>query len=248
MSASLEFRGLELVTLTEAPNAGKNGLTQAIGVASAAFRLPKTRGKGHFWGQTITPPAPVAALAGAGAGNVDNGTHSYKFVKLVPGGKTLPGAASNIVTTNGGNGKVNVTLPGWTETNVYGMEVYRTVAGNAAPWKLLTTTYEPSGGTYLDNTADAGLGADAPSTDTTSGTSLLWKPRQIIVVSDIAFCYRLGATSPTAVVTDKYVGAGTQLYIPIADGINFMAVISADGVATGTLWYSVTKQNTDNPQ
>ena len=109
-----------------------------------------------------------AALAGAGAGNVNNGTHSYKvsYVDATGAGAGV-GAVSNTVTVvdKTSDGKVALTAipvgPGGTTSR----KIYRTAAGNAVtgPWLLLTTIADNSTTTYTDNTADASLGASLAS-------------------------------------------------------------------------------------
>lgn len=111
--------------------------------------------------------ACVGALAAAGAGNVENGTHSYKVTFVGPGGESPLNATSNVVTVvdKTANGKVSLTsIPvGAAGTGVTARNVYRTVAGNAGSYKLLTTLADNSTSTYTDNTADASLGAVGPA-------------------------------------------------------------------------------------
>lgn len=108
-----------------------------------------------------------AALAGAGAGNVTTGTHSYKIVIVKPSGYTLPSAASGIVSTDTTtDGKVNVSRTGGSLPTGWTWDIYRTVAGNAAPWKLVISGLAAGVTTYLDNIADGSLGASAPASST----------------------------------------------------------------------------------
>lgn len=122
------------------------------------------------------PAAPVAALAGLGAGNVNDGTHSYKVTYTSSAGESLPSPVSNTVTTTAGDGQVNVTLPliGTTPLSAgygaTGWEVYRTIAGAAVtgPWNLVATVLAADPNPYLDNIADGALGAAAPTVSTAS--------------------------------------------------------------------------------
>lgn len=127
---------------------------------------------------TQAPGAVIAALAGAGAGNVNNGTHSYKFTFVTASGETAAGAVSNTITVvdKTVDGKVTLSnlpkLAPW----VTALNVYRTAAGNAAtgPWKLVESIavgVQTPGLTYTDNTADASLGATIPATNTTLDTT-----------------------------------------------------------------------------
>jgi len=82
-------------------------------------------------------------------------------------GESGPSAASNIVTVADKtvNGQVVVTLdigPAGTTSR----KLYRTVAGNAAPWKLVATIANNTATSYTDNIADGSLGANAPATST----------------------------------------------------------------------------------
>src|SRR5688572_6601369 len=121
--------------------------------------------------ESVTPSAIVAALAGAGAGNVDDGTHSYKVTHTSSVGESAPSAVSNTVTVADKtmDGKIAVTLP----TAVAGQvawKIYRSEAGDAVtgPWLLVATQTVATGTAYVDNLADSGLGAAAPSVSTAS--------------------------------------------------------------------------------
>lgn len=106
---------------------------------------------------TGLPAAPTAA-AGA-AGNVNVGTHSWKVTFVSAAGETAPSVASatlNIATSAKQVNLTNIPVgPGGTTARM----IYRTVAGNAAPWKLVTTIANNSATSVTDNVADASLGA-----------------------------------------------------------------------------------------
>lgn len=130
----------------------------------------------HVWnGSTHTditrrvtaPGACTAALAGAGAGNVDNGTHKWKVTFVNANGETEAGTESNEinVTDKSTDGKVDLSsIPTSSEDTVTARKIYRTEAG-LTTFKLLTTISDNVTTTYQDNTADSGLGAAAPSTN-----------------------------------------------------------------------------------
>lgn len=111
--------------------------------------------------------ACTAALAGAGAGNVDNGTHSYKVTFVGPGGESPLNATSNVlnVVDKTVNGKVSLTaIPvGGVGTGVVSRNIYRTVAGNGGSYKLLTSIADNVTTIYTDNTSDASLGGVGPT-------------------------------------------------------------------------------------
>lgn len=119
-------------------------------------------------GATPVPTAATGALAGAGAGNVDNGTHSWIVTFVTAGGETTAGATSNVVTVADKtvNGKVSLTSVPTGNAFVTSRKIYRTIAGNTGNYLLLTTIADNTTTTYTDNTADAGLGAASPASNT----------------------------------------------------------------------------------
>ena len=110
------------------------------------------------------PPACVAALAGLGAGNVDNGSHIYTITFVTAVGETELGTASNIVTVvnQALDGQVSLTgIPlGPAGQGVTQRKIYRTLAGGGL-FYYLATIPDNSTVTYTDNTADGGLGIDS---------------------------------------------------------------------------------------
>ena len=105
------------------------------------------------------PTACTAALAGAGAGNVDNGDHIYKITFVNEAGETELGTASNTVTVsdNTTNGQVNLTdIPVSPSSSVTSRKIYRTKAGGT-DYYLVDTISDNTTTTYTDNTADASL-------------------------------------------------------------------------------------------
>jgi len=105
------------------------------------------------------PTACTAALAGDGAGNVDNGIHKYRITYVNATGETELGAVSNAVTVTDKDtdGKVVLTgIPTSSSGSVTSRKIYRTKAGGNA-YYLLTTIADNTTTTYTDNTADAGL-------------------------------------------------------------------------------------------
>lgn len=159
--------------------------------------------------------APSAALKDpAAAGNVDDGTHSYKLTEITAAGETEPTAKSNVVTVanKAVNGKITVTLPTKSSSAVTAFGLYRTVAGDAGAWKLVANDISPDAATYLDNVADGSLGANAPSSNTT-GTVLFDVP-----------------------LTANQADSGPKLDRPIdIEGVLSVEVVS--GAVTGALFY-----------
>ncbi len=121
-----------------------------------------------------SPPAPTAALASPSApGNVDNGAHRYLVTFVTADGETDAGAATGAVTVadKAVNGQVALTNIATGGAAVTARKIYRTVAAGAV-YKLLTTLANNTATTYTDNVADASLGADAPTANTTQDPHL----------------------------------------------------------------------------
>ena len=177
-----------------------NALTPEITVDTSAETLYLTKPSDETWQGTVTlagtltwfrwrangaqegaadfitaPGAPTVALAGDGAGNVDDGAHTYLVTYYSLEGETEGGTASSAVTVtdNGSNGKVDVTgIPVSSDSNVVGRKIYRSKAGTTSPLYLLTTITDNTTTTYEDNTADSGLGAVLEDYNTTWPTRL----------------------------------------------------------------------------
>lgn len=124
-----------------------------------------------------TPGAPSAALAGAGAGNVDNGTHVYAVTCVTAAGQTSASAASSSVNVvdKTMNGKVTVTLGTSCTKFTTGRNIYRSKTGTTTPLFLVAASpvvADNTTATYLDNIADASLQAGtAPTANTTSNAT-----------------------------------------------------------------------------
>lgn len=122
-------------------------------------------------GQVDAPGAPVGALISpAAAGNIENGTHSYKVTFVTGVGETEAGTASNVVTVvdKTVNGKIVLTgIPVSPSALVTSRKIYRTEAGGVN-YKLLTTIANNTATTFTDNVADGSLTTAAPSTNTTT--------------------------------------------------------------------------------
>jgi hypothetical protein len=127
-------------------------------------------------GAVAAPGAPVATLAGAGAGNVDNGTHSWKVTFVTVAGETTPSATSNVlnVVDKTTDGKVSVTGIPVGPLGTTARKLYRTVAGDTGSYKLVTTLSDNTTTVYEDDTADGSLGANAPSSNTAGLQPVDW--------------------------------------------------------------------------
>jgi len=118
-------------------------------------------------------PAPTlvtAALAAVPiAGNVEAGTHKYLATFVTADGETDAGQASAAVTVvdKAVNGKVELTAIPLGGSAVTSRKIYRQFNGTGT-FKLQSTIANNTATTLTDNAANASLGADAPSTNTTS--------------------------------------------------------------------------------
>lgn len=148
------------------------GLTRYLTLYSGASTTTQGRfslnagGDLLFAQATLTSSAPSAALAGAGAGNVDNGSHVYAETCVTPGGETNISASSGAVTVADKtvNGKVTVTLATVTPCGAFttGRNLYRSKAGTTTPLYLVAASpvvANNTTATYTDNIADASLQA-----------------------------------------------------------------------------------------
>jgi len=118
----------------------------------------------------LPPSAPTAALATTPiAGNVDNGAHRYGVSFQTADGETDLGTATAPVTVADKtvNGQVSLTAIPLGGAMTTARKLYRTLAGGSA-YYLLTTISNNTATTYTDNIADASLGAQAPTVNTTS--------------------------------------------------------------------------------
>jgi len=123
----------------------------------------------------------AAALAGGGAGNVNNGAHSYLVTFVTAEGETSfndedLGAVSATVAALGTDGQVALTDIPLGSAFVTARKLYRTAA-NAdrnipANYKLLATISNNTATTYTDNIADSSLTTVIPIRNTTENPIL----------------------------------------------------------------------------
>jgi hypothetical protein len=145
--------------------------------------------------RVIKPTACTAALAGVGAGNVDNGIHSYQVAFYTADGHTEPGTTSNVVTVvdKASDGKVQLTnIPTSTDDRVVGRYIFRKKATDAY-FYLLADIADNTTTTYLDNTADAGLGFRNSSYDNTTLRVLDESGDTLMMLGQTNFGFGVGA-------------------------------------------------------
>lgn len=109
---------------------------------------------------SILPDALVAALAGLGAGNVDDGLHNYRVVHVRPLGDTQGGTITPLtVVDKTADGQVALSGIAAGPAGTTARKVYRTKVGDPLAYFLLTTIADNVTTVFADNVADAGLGA-----------------------------------------------------------------------------------------
>jgi hypothetical protein len=121
--------------------------------------------RGYFqWQLGIGAPFGIEG----GPGNVDPGLHSWAVTFVTGSGETNLGTNSVALDVIGSGSPnlgsvVNVDAIPLGPAGTTARKLYRTVAGNIGPFKLVTIFADNFTTAYADNTADADLGADAPS-------------------------------------------------------------------------------------
>lgn len=217
--------------------------TLAFTNVSAAGLLTRSVA-GAKWGMR-PPAAPGAltdALAGAGAGNVDNGEHKYVVTFVTADGETVAGTVSGGVTVvdKTVNGQVALSaIPTGRANTVKARKVYRSKVGDLTAFFLLTTISDNTTTTYTDNTADAGLGAEVHDEDTSYPYRLLRLPSQIVVDTDQRVYIGFGATSPTITSGNQLLEIGERQIVDVPEGSLYIGALRA-GSSNGTLGYSQT--------
>ncbi len=123
--------------------------------------------------QEPAPDAVAAALIAATPGNVDDGAHRYLATFITADGETQAGTVSAAVTIvdKAVAGQVALTGIPLGGAAVTARKLYRTAAAGST-YLLLATLANNTATTYTDNTADASLGAGAPSANTTGDPEL----------------------------------------------------------------------------
>lgn len=142
--------------------AGRARFNDSIGIDTdpSTFGMD-IRGSINYVGSVKPVNNMTVALAGV-AGNVDNGTHSYKVTYYTDIGETEISALYKTITVTDKttNGQVNISnIPVSTDLKVTGRRIYRTLANQTASYFLLVDIPNNTDTTYTDNTADSGLGA-----------------------------------------------------------------------------------------
>lgn len=156
---------VQTTTLTLVADPGTFGVQQDITIWQGTTVLIVDSQKGYFqWNVSVGAPIPVED----GAGNVNPGTHSWAVTFVSATGESQLGTHSNVIDVIGGSPPtgsiVNLSAVPLGPTGTTSRKVYRTVAGNLGAFKLVGTIGNNVTTAFVDNVADASLGADAPAT------------------------------------------------------------------------------------
>lgn len=116
------------------------------------------------------PPSAITVALGVGSGSVTAGVHRYLATFVTSTGETQAGEISEPVTVvNGIVSLSNIAIGG---ADTIARKLYRTQAGGSN-YLHLTTLLDNTTEVYSDSIADAALGAEAPSVNTTGDSELM---------------------------------------------------------------------------
>lgn len=132
----------------------------------------------------LAPGAPTIALAGVGAGLVNDGVHRYRLTFVTQDGETEGGTISApvVVADHTANGQVRLTDLPLGAGNIISRKLYRTMA-NGADYFLAATIADNTVTTVVDNVADVALGVGCPTLNSTVDPQL---SALIVVAREVA--------------------------------------------------------------
>lgn len=151
-------------TLTQVAVAGTFGTIQDFSIWQGSTLLIVDTATGYFqWNIAIGSPLATEGVSG----NVDPGLHSWAVTFVTGTGETALGTNSIPLNVIGGSppvgSQVILSAIPLGPTGTTARKIYRTVAGNTGPFKLVGTISDNVSTTTVDDIADSSLGADAPS-------------------------------------------------------------------------------------
>lgn len=182
-------------------------------------------------GQEPPPSAVTAALASPAApGSVDNGAHRYAVTFVTADGETQAGTASAAVTVADKtiNGQVALTGIAVGGAAVTSRKIYRTIAGGTT-YLLLATIGNNTATTYTDNIADASLGVQAPTTNTTLDPLLLNFIRTARLMAEQEL-HRYLVTQTLDMYLDWFPINGMPIVLPPLQTVSAITYFDGDGV------------------
>jgi hypothetical protein len=121
-----------------------------------------------LWNATISGSTPTTTLTAGfptAGGSVTTGTHSYVVSYVYSSGdETFVSRPSNIINITGSSKTVLLSNIPTGNAQVTARNIYRTAAGNAGNYLLLTTLTVATGTTFSDTIADTSLTTTPPIT------------------------------------------------------------------------------------
>lgn len=201
-----------------------------VGEVKTHLRLDSANGE-------PAPTAPTVTLSAA-ASNVTAGAHRYGVTFVTADGETELGAVSSSVTTIANtHARVAVSAIPLGGSAVTARKLYRTAAGGST-YLLLATLSDNTTTTYTDDIADASLGAEAPSTNTTADPELVsWitAARQTVEV----FTHRAFCTQTWDLKFDDFPpGYETAIWLPKPPLVSVASVTYIDTDGDSQTWSS----------
>lgn len=137
------------------------------------------------YGSLSAPTTAPTATLSAVAGNVDVGSHVYAVTYVgTNGGETLIGPASGAVTTATGSQQVALSAIPTGPTGVSSRKMYRSKANTTTPLFYLGVLGDNTTTSFTDNSPDASLGANPPSTGTAASDGLVTDAADQTLVAD----------------------------------------------------------------
>lgn len=148
----------------------KNGGWQFLGSVDSAEGVTRTHSLDPTKEQVNDPTESFSASETGSSGSVDSGDHSWAVTFVASWGETTLGM-SYTETLTVSSGEVELTgIPTASESVVDERHIYRTKAGGDI-YHYVDNLADNTSTTYIDTTADADLGSEAPSDNNTEAHS-----------------------------------------------------------------------------
>jgi hypothetical protein len=186
-----------------------------------------------------TAAAPTATLVATSSGNLTNGAYKYQVTFVINGYENAPSGFSGSVTVDATHKQITVSSIPTGPTGTTARKVYRTTAGGATA--LLQSTISDNTTTSItDNTADASLGAAAPT-----GLQVGSATGSVTVGQDDLVCFEAanftgGATSVTYLnLVTAYTAAASDgffMYDRFTAAINNFGWLTRGPSTGSTMW------------
>ena len=154
-------------------------------------------------------PAPTVVVGAAGS--VDIGSHKWAVTFVINGVETNLGTISTTLTLATAShvqlSNIPVGVAGTTDR-----KIYRTAANQVGPFQLVTTIADNTTTSFDDNTADSGLGANAPAQGVVDAGSHQW------AVSFVSGAGESSLSDPSVILTIGQPNTVLVYNIPIGPG------------------------------